>query len=167
MILFSALLLPGPVQAGFFDEFFGGPPRPFYGNPPEEEPVWGPAPIRQHRHRERRLTDEKPVLQMPTDLMHDPTLRYGDAVMMTSGINIFTGTEERSHDREDFTPLREAKHIKPAERTILSSMDVNSINEAGAAGRLVSGRSSAVTSSIVRGVMIRDERGKPVRYVGP
>jgi hypothetical protein len=166
----ALLVLPAQAQAGFFDQLFGAQPEPYYGYPPPFSQRNG-APIRHRSHRARAAAvEEKPVRQTPTDLMHDATLRYGDAVMMGSGIAIFTGRRGASHDREDFSPLQEAKHMRPREKTALGSVDVTRLDGVAgvkSSGQLVSGRSSTLTVPVTQGVMINDPNGKTIRYVGP
>ena len=108
--------------------------------------------------------------QEPTDLMHDPTLRYGDAVMMKSGIAIYTGGRTASHDAEDFSPLHDIKRLKPSEKIALEAVDAarpGHLLDARSSGQLVSGRSSVSAITLAKGVMISDHNGKSIRYVGP
>ncbi len=119
----------------------------------------------------RAPAEEKPALrQTATDLMHDATLRYGDAVMMKTGIAIYTGGREASHDPEEFSPLQDAKRLPPREKIALQAVDAarpDLLPGAKTSGQLVSGRSSAATVAIAKGVMINDQNGKSIRYVGP
>ncbi len=176
------LLVPTSASAGFFDQLFGGGRRSgtFFGFP-----TYGgeDVPIR-HYSRPRKIADEKPVLQKPTDLMHDETLRFGDAVMTTSGIKIFTGKRAPTHDLDDFTPLRVARYVKANEKSALSEMDIprsdhDAIDFKGGervspkpSGELVTGRSAIFSNSVykgplIKGAMMTDRDGKSIRYVGP
>jgi hypothetical protein len=162
---FVLIVSQAQAQAGFFDQLFGGRPesQPYYGYPAPFG-QWDGAPIRQRSHRARAVAvEEKPVKQTPTDLMHDPTLRYGDAVMMASGVDIFTGERGSSHDRDDFTPLQDAKHMRPRDKMALAAV----VDGTMAPGAPVSGRSASVTIPIAKGVMIHDPSGRAIRYVGP
>jgi hypothetical protein len=167
IVLMAAIAVPATAQAGFFDQFFGGQPQPFFGF----QRFGGPAgaPVGRRFHHARAVVDEKPVRQMPTDLMHDKTLRYGDAVMMETGISIFTGERKASHDRDDFSPLQGAR-VRPGQKIALGAVDVtrlDSVTAPKSSGGLVSGRSSTVTMPVAKGVMIQDPSGKSIRYVGP
>jgi hypothetical protein len=172
-VLLATLTLPSTASAGFFDQLFGGGTRSgtFFGFPTyngEED-----RQIRQHI-RPRKIVDEKPILQTPTDLMHDPTLRAGDAVMTSSGIKIFTGGREPTHDAEDFTPLRTARYVTPNEKSELGQLDAlhTGIVVPKPSNSVMTGRSAAITNPvsngpIVTGVMIKDRNGKEIRFVGP
>lgn len=61
--------------------------------------------------------------QTPTDIMHDPTLRPGDAYMTASGLKIFTGDISDVHDESDFTPLAGVHFLKKSERIRLAELD--------------------------------------------
>jgi hypothetical protein len=162
------------AQAGFFEQLFGAPPppqppAPSYYQP--EAPVAGPTPYVPHRHEHRReYVDTKPSLQKPTDLMHDKTLHPGDAVMMKTGIHIYTGREDALPNSDNFVPLDDATRIKPAERVALAAIDAtrnDPLSKGTAPDSLASGRSAAVAGPLVKGVEFTDQRGHTIRYVGP
>jgi hypothetical protein len=172
LIILAMLAIPSTASAGFFDQFFGGGARSgtFFGFP-----TYGSDDNRPVRHYQpRKIVDEKPILQKTTDLMHDATLRPGDAVMTSSGIKIFTGRREQTHDLEDFTPLRNARYVRRSEKLALSELDAPRDGSAivRASGDLVTGRSAALSNPvsngpIVKGVMIKERDGKEIRFVGP
>jgi hypothetical protein len=161
--IFATVAMPAAAQAGFFDQLFGGGQAQPFGYQTSPFGDWGAPPIRRRAHHVRAVVEEKLVRQTPTDLMHDQTLRYGDAVMMKSGIAIFTGERSSSHDREDFSPLQDAR-VRPREKLALGALDGSKSSD-----QLVSGRSSSTVTPvlIVKGVMIHDPSGKSIRYVGP
>jgi hypothetical protein len=174
----AALVLPSTAEAGFFDQLFGGgPSHSFFGDQPAIQ--YRAAP--RHIHHPRKIVEEKPAVQTPTDLMHDETLHYGDAVMTTSGIKIFTGERHYVHDMDDFTPLKDVR-MKPKEKMALAeinaartgqaletnSSDQNALDQKSkTAPDVVTGRSAAVVTPAAKEVMINDHDGKPIRYVGP
>ena len=110
--------LPTAAHAGFFEQFFGGPQRssqPSYGYDNPDAPRGNEPFMIQPRARVvRKAVDDKPVLQKTTDLIHDKTLRQGDAVMTKTGIKIFTGRETATHSMAEFTPLDNARRVHPA-----------------------------------------------------
>lgn len=175
MALF-AIALPGTAQAGFFDQLFGAAPsQPAYNQPSYNEvpPQLDGQPepfLLQRRAVKRVAADDKPLLQKTTDLMHDKTLRPGDAVMMKTGIHVYTGHETTAHKSADFSPLDQTPRLKPNERIALASMDGtrnDPLAKGSAPDTLSSGRSAAVSTPIVAGVKFTDQRGKTIRYVGP
>jgi hypothetical protein len=159
--------------AGFFD-FFGTQqpqPQPYYYGQSPRYGGWGSyRHSGPHRpHHAKAPADEKIARQTPTDLMHDATLRYGDAVMTKSGIRIFTGTRKASHDRDDFSPLQDVR-VKPSQKIALDAVDPahpNGTRGSKSSVELRSGRSSASTIPFAKGVMIDSGNGKAIRYVGP
>jgi hypothetical protein len=166
----ATISLAAPAQAGFFDQFFGtqpqAQPQPYYGYGFGE---WRPA-VRHRSHRVKAAAEEKIIRQTPTDLMHDATLRYGDAVMTKTGISIFTGERKALHDLDDFSPLKAAKHLRPGEKIALEAVDAACPGSAASrklSSKLISGRSSASVSPVAEGPVSRDQGGKPIRYVGP
>jgi hypothetical protein len=169
----ASIALPGTAQAGFFDQLFGGgaPSQPVYNEPQPQLNMQQPEPfvLQQRRAVKRVVVDEKPVLQKTTDLMHDKTLRPGDAVMMKTGIHVYTGREASTHRSADFATL-DASRLKPNERIALASMDGtrnDPLTKGATPDTLSSGRSAAVSTPIVAGVKFTDQRGKTIRYVGP
>ena len=165
--------MPTSAQAGFFDQLFGAPPpvtQPTYEDVrPSAPDGFAPAPL-ERRPAKRVVVDEKPVLQKTTDLMHDKTLRPGDAVMMKSGMHVYVGREVAAHTRRDFAPLDATSQIKPAQRIALAALDGtrnDPLTKPNTPDTLASGRSAAVGSPIVAGVQFTDQRGRTIRYVGP
>ena len=178
--LFASIVAPGTAQAGFFDQLFGAaaPAEPSYtysAPPPQQQQQQfdsRPEPfVAPHRRVVKRIIlDDKPVLQKTTDLMHDKTLRPGDAVMMKAGIHVFTGHETSTHRMADFARLDDARRVKPNERIALASMDAtrnDPLAKGTAPDTLSSGRSAAVGTPVVAGVKFTDQHGKTIRYVGP
>lgn len=170
MALFAASVAWTPAHAGFFDQLFGGPPAaPAYD--PGDAPQVGPsdAPVARPRPRKRIVREIAPVKQTPTDLMHDKTLRPGDAVMMKDGVHVYDGPVARAHDRSEFVPLAHAD-VSKGQRTALLPLDTSRNDPLR--GRLTpdtlaSGRSAAVGASLSQGYRITDPRGRSIRYVGP
>lgn len=173
----ASIVLPTSAHAGFFDQLFGGgaPSQPSYSQPAynEPQPQLGSQPepfvSEQRRSAKRVVLDEKPVLQKTTDLMHDRTLRAGDAVMLKTGIHVYEGRDTSTHRSADFAPL-DASRVKSRERIALASMDGtrnDPLSKGQAPDTLSSGRSAAVSTPIVVGVKFTDQRGKTIRYVGP
>ena len=163
--MFVSIALPEAAQAGFFEQFFGGSAEPqssIGADQPQSRPHF-----RRQIHRVMRTFSDKPILQTPTDIMHDPTLRPGDAVMMKSGIKVFTGHRSVSHDQNDFTPLDEVRHIKPRERIALALLDIKHDNPLTKLRLPASGRSSFVARPIVVNVEDIDEIHRTIRFVGP
>ncbi|WP_158807306.1 hypothetical protein [Beijerinckia sp. L45] len=175
LTLFASISLPSTAQAGFFDQLFGGsqPSQPEYNQaPPQQQLDTQPEPfvLQQRRIVKRVVADDKPVLQKTTDLLHDKTLRPGDAVMMKTGIHVYTGRETSTHRSADFSPLDQASRLKPNKRIALASMDGtrnDPLAKGSAPDTLSSGRSAAVGTPVVAGVKFTDQRGKTIRYVGP
>lgn len=171
LVALGAAFAPATAQAGFFDQLFGAPPPP---SQPTYQYDAAPMPLplepREHRHRAKKVyVDEKPVLQKPTDIMHDKTLRPGDAVMTKTGIHIYDGHESGTHHPDDFVPLDEAR-LKKSERVALAALDGtrnDPLAKALPPDTLASGRSAAVATPIVKGVTFTDQRGRTIRYVGP
>lgn len=170
----AAMASPAMAQAGFFDQLFGAQPQPYYYGQSPQYGEWGRsyrhyAPHRPHHAKAPAPADEKIARQTPTDLMHDTTLRYGDAVMTKTGISIFTGTRKASHDRDDFSPLEDVR-VKPTQKLALDAIDAVRPDRARgskASDELKSGRSSTSAIPLTKGVMIDDGNGKSIRYVGP
>lgn len=167
----SASVALTPARAGFFDQLFGGPPAaPAYqpydapGAAPEDMPV-----IRHHAHK-HVAREVAPVKQTPTDLMHDKTLRPGDAVMMKDGLHVYDGPVARAHDRDEFVPLAHAADLPKTERMALLALDTSRhdpLRGRMTPDTLASGRSAAVGAPVSMGYRITDARGRSIRYVGP
>lgn len=99
--------------------------------------------------------------------MHDPTLRVGDAVMMKSGIKIFTGRRRDSDAAGDFMVLEEARDIKSSERVALALLDVRRGNSSTKRGWSSPGRSSFVGRPVLGSEETFDDNHRAVRFVGP
>ena len=174
LISASAMIgVPASAQAGFFDQLFGGSASPepsVQANEPQLDVPSQPM-VLQRRHAVKKVAvDDKPVLQKTTDLMHDKTLLPGDAVMMKTGIKIYTGRDSVTHRRADFTSLDNARQVSPATKTVLASMDAtrnDPLAKAANPDTLASGRSASVSAPIVAGIKFTDQRGVTIRYVGP
>lgn len=185
-------MAPGVAHAGFFEQLFGGVPGPAPVVAPAPSPSYDQAQpsrqpvfreirrqrkklaIREHKdvgeHKDVREHKEKtPVLQKTTDLMHDKTLRSGDAIMMKDGLRIYAGREGSKHVADQFRPLNDIRHLSAKERGELVAMDMShaepllSYKQAG----LREGRSIVEAPPITSGYKITDARGKSIRYVGP
>jgi hypothetical protein len=162
-LLCAAIAVPGAAQAGFFEQLFGAPPEPSYYNrePSPEQPY-----VRHHVRRERPVVSDKPVLQKTTDIMHDPTLRDGDAVMTKTGIKIFVGSRGGVHDEDDFVSLGEARHLKRSERIGLASLDLAHSDSQSGTPAPVIGRSVAHIAPKAQGKDPRQAH-RTIRFVGP
>ena len=129
--------MTAPASAGFLDFLFKPPSpsvplvQPYDTQTPVIEPLTV-HPLVLHRTPAAQVdsgrtkgdvcckSGEDPV----AFLMHDPTLRPGDAVMTRDGIRIFEGPVSSRHVRDDFTPLAKAKNIEPGTRAELAQVDV-------------------------------------------
>ena len=171
---FCGLLAPSVAQAGFFDQLFGGlqapapQPVPTYDYGSELPP--SVRIVRPHHRKHVAVVDEKAGRQTPTDLMHDATLRPGDAVMMKSGIHIYEGDRAKTHESDEFVALDDADTSRK-ERDELLALDTTRNDPlrhgAVAPDTIASGRSASVSTPINVGYRITDAHGKSVRYVGP
>lgn len=178
---------PATAQAGFFDQLFGVAPTPAPAPAPAPSVQYGvpagsvaPAPrasgraehhADSHRARKRMVAREtKPVRQEPTDLMHDKTLRPGDAVMMKNGVHVYAGPETSRHHESQFLPLDNARHLSSQERGELVAMDMtrrDPLEYVSSKNTVREGRSSVDGPMIAAGYKITDARGRSIRYVGP
>lgn len=187
-LLISSLMITGTLSlaptsasaAGFFEQLFGSPATQSVA--PSQNPALpltsdqpsgdGGYPVDTHRSKRISVQDEKPVLQKPTDLMHDKTLRAGDPVMMKDGIHIYYGPEAGHHSSKQFVSL-DAAHVAPKTRNALVAMNTTDRDPLMDAplreGRSVAGSATALSNDlpISAGYKITDASGKSVRYVGP
>lgn len=170
MAVLAASVAWTPARAGFFDQLFGGPPAaPAYE--PSEAPQMAPsdAPVTRHRPRKKVAREIAPVKQTPTDLMHDKTLRPGDAVMMKDGLHVYDGPVARAHDRAEFVPVAHAD-LPKTQRAMLLALDTthhDPLRGRMTPDTLASGRSAAVGVPVSQGYKITDAHGRSIRYVGP
>ena len=172
-------LSPASAHAGFFDQLFGGgTPTP---EPQQVQPDGGGytydqlnqgysnIPSRPRAKKKVAAVDRKPVLQKTTDLMSDSTLRPGDAVMMKSGVHIFSGESDGHHDKSDFVALDAARHVTKDAKGQLVALDVAHrapMDYATSTTTMLEGRSVG-GREISEGYKITDVRGRSIRYVGP
>ena len=172
-------LAPASAHAGFFDQLFGGgtsepaPPQavPQGGGFTYDQMDQGYQAIPQRPRAKKKVAavDRRPVLQKTTDLMSDPTLRPGDAVMMKSGVHIFAGDSDSHHDSRDFVALETAHHVAKDTKGQLIAMDVAHrapMDYAASTTTMLEGRSVG-GRAISDGYKITDVRGRSIRYVGP
>lgn len=157
-------LAPASANAGFFDQLFGGgtpqPAQPNYGAEPQAPVSPDAGPVQTQRPFKRTVAHEvKQVRQKTTDLMHDKTLRPGDAIMMKDGVHIYNGPEAVKHSAKQFVPIDDARYVTSTQRAALVAMYTTPTTVT-----LQSGRSIGVVSP---GYRITDARGASVRYVGP
>ena len=166
----SGLFAPGVAHAGFFEQLFGLEPAPSTGYDRTERP-YEPQPYRRAvRPKKAAAVDTKPKRQMPTDLMHDATLRPGDAVMMKGGMRVYEGDDQSKHDKRDFVALEAAPDVPKKPRAELVALDTtrnDPLRGTVTPNVIASGRSAAVGAPISQGYRITDARGKSMRYVGP
>ena len=169
----AAVALPSTAQAGFFEQLFGvqPSPQPSYEYERPAQPEGNVEPLIIQRHAAKKVAvDDKPVLQKTTDLMHDKTLRPGDAVMTKTGIHVYAGREKSVHNSGEFVALDDAHHIKGEAKVMLAALDAtrnDPLTKPTTPDTLASGRSAAVSSPIVAGVKFTDQTGRTIRYVGP
>jgi hypothetical protein len=167
---------PTTASAGFFDQFFGGgassqPSQPTYdfGSQPQNGAPGGVGT--QPRLRKKVVHREvAPVRQKTTDLLHDKTLRPGDAIMMKDGVHIYSGPETAKHTTKQFVPIASARYLPSHEKAALVALDTTQVsptNISDGGNTLASGRSAAVGTPISDGFRITDARGASIRYVGP
>jgi hypothetical protein len=145
MGLASLAAMVPPASAGFLDFLFKSssqsviaPPNPsvpFVQPYATQTPVTGPRLARPpvpHRTPATQVYSGKtkgdPCCKFGEDpvafLMHDATLRPGDAVMTRDGIRIFEGPVSAHHVRDDFSPLATAKNVESSTRAELAQVDV-------------------------------------------
>jgi hypothetical protein len=172
----SGAFFPGTARAGFFDFLFGPPAVP------EQQPYDAERVYRHrfshgfHAHKpaarhKLALADkpDHPVRPLaPADIMDDPSLKRGDAVMTPAGIRIFVGYSGVPHHPEDFRKISEVKKLSQRERSALAALDTPAIKveKQGADQGPAMGR-SASEHKITAGETITDSNGRTVRYVGP
>ena len=166
--MMGGLVSPGVAQAGFFEQLFGiqpvPQPAPDYGNGYQQAPR---APRIQRRKHVAMAETGK---QKPTDIMHDTTLRQGDAVMMKSGMHIYEGDRASVHQNDEFVALDDAEDISRKQRDALIALDTtrnDPLRGNVAPDTLASGRSASVSAPVNTGYRITDMRGHSIRYVGP
>jgi hypothetical protein len=64
-------------------------------------------------------------------ILHDPTLRRGDVVMTTHGVEVFRGGGRFPYSARDFHPLRQTGDISPSLRRKLTALERASRPESG------------------------------------
>ena len=153
MIVGTALAVsPAPAAAGLLEFLFGRPaavaPAPAGG--PMEISVrprrWArPRASRRRPAAEarvpRRVASIDPV-KVPDWHLHDPTLRRGDILVLTSGPVVFDGFSGPEHQPEDFVRLDRTRLVSGAERRIVRMM-VSGIWSAAEITRTASARRRA------------------------
>lgn len=141
--------LTPPASAGFLDFLFKLPsPSAVEPQSPSVQPYAVQAPVtalrivRPAAHRKAPVlrvnvsivqaevgkTKSDPCCKSGEDpvayLLHDATLRPGDAVMTRDGIRIFQGPVSSHHVWADFAPLATATHVDSSARATLAQVDV-------------------------------------------
>lgn len=128
-----------PASAGFLDFLFK-PASPSVAEPPSasvllaeprdsETPAPRPLVVHPLVHHTVPVIEvrDPPCCKSGEDpyayLMHDKTLRPGDAVMTPNGIRIFEGPVAARHGPNDFAPLAAAKNVESKNRTELAQVD--------------------------------------------
>ena len=61
-------------------------------------------------------------------VLHDMTLRRGDAVMTEAGFRIFAGNPAAAHTTRDFPPLARAPDVSSAVRGTLRGLEIASLS---------------------------------------
>jgi hypothetical protein len=143
--LISLAAMTSPASAGFLDFLFT-PAGTSIAEPSEPpalliRPRATPAPavklrITRPQVKSKSLIVEAEPAKVKSDpcckpgedpvayLMHDETLRPGDAVMTPDGIRIFEGPISSHHGESDFAPLAKVRNIAPSSRAELAQVDV-------------------------------------------
>ena len=167
----GGLFAPGSAHAGFFEQLFGiQAPAP--QTAPESSYGYETAPRLPRVHRRKHLAsvENRTGRQTPTDIMHDTTLRPGDAVMMKTGIRVYEGDRALHHDSDDFVALDDSAVVTRKQREVLVAIDTtrnDPLRGEVAPDTIASGRSASVSTPVSAGYRITDVRGKSLRYVGP
>ena len=183
-VAFASVIGFAPVPANaanFFEQLFGGAPQGQSEQMPAQAPSLdfsapsdAPSITREHHHRRvAAIVHAEPVRQKTTDLMHDKTLQYGDAVVTKTGIEVYAGAESGRHTMRQFVALDDAD-MSAKEKDKLVAMDSTRVDPLANAP-LREGRSSSESLSrpvldslpITKGYKVTDATGKSVRYVGP
>jgi hypothetical protein len=138
VITIASLSTLPEAHAGLLDFLFGrpaGPPPSFADSVPT--PAGGDRRMPNFR---RKNTAHHQSVARPKQalcckegedamlaLMNDPTLRKGDAVMMTRGVMIFEGSNgDPSHQSDDFVALAKAASLSSKERGRILAVSSNS-----------------------------------------
>lgn len=165
-----------PAKAGFFEDLFGSLGAVF--DPAAQPQRQAPAPSTR---KVRKRSSAKPKLtivekrrrtgapQPLPGLMEDPSLQMGDAVVTKGGVRIFTGSTGTHHRPQDFVSLGDVRGLPKRTRTALAEIDANRARPdrlALSKADLVTGRSAAELP-LETGTLIKDARGRTLRYVGP
>jgi hypothetical protein len=169
----------GVAHAGFFDMLFGTqgqPAAPSY-NAPLDDSYLQARPFdrmrRPHKHVAAELKEDHAAIKeaaKTTDIMHDKTLRPGDAVVTEKGVRIFEGEKSSSHDGDDFIKVSEAPKLSPELRNTLDAIDAHRSQPSWQMGEaelpLQTGRSSA-SDAPQSALAATDKDGHTIRNVGP
>ena len=171
----------GVAHAGFFDMLFGqqaAPPPPTYVQPPLADTYLETRPFERMRRRQTRRVETAPKedhaaikeAAKSTDIMHDRTLRPGDAVMTSNGVRVFDGGKSSHHDSDDFVKLSDTSGMS---RQLLSTLDAINAHRSQPSWQmgeaelpLQTGRSSAGSAAPAPRTSV-DRDGHTIRVVGP
>lgn len=139
----AILASAAPANAGFLDFIFKPQSAPA---PAAVEIPAAPvgAPLAQTHVKDERIARTAPHKKLAAEieprkpkrapcckpgedpvayLMHDETLRPGDAIVTKDGIRIFEGPVSSHHMSSDFTPLRDARNVDSKTRATLAQVD--------------------------------------------
>ena len=173
----------GVAHAGFFDSLFG-----------TSAPAYQPAPSYNPGSRlDDRYLESRPFERMrrqihraaaapkedhaaikeaakSTDLIHDRTLRSGDAVMTDKGVRIYSGDKRSgTHDRDEFAKLSDVQGMSRELRTTLDAINAHRSQSTWQVGEaevpLQTGRS--VYGDLKPPRTTTDKEGRTIRVVGP
>ena len=167
----------GVAHAGFFDMLFGsqGRSEPMYNAPPADGEYLQTRPFETMRRKSRVAVAPKEdhaaikEAAKSTDIMHDKTLRSGDAVMTDKGVRVFDGERSSRHDDDEFVKLTDTSGMSREVRSTLDAINAHRSQptwQMGEAelplqtGRSASGRPTEVRTST-------DKDGRTIRVVGP
>jgi hypothetical protein len=172
-------LQTGVAHAGLFDMLFGSQGQstaPSYDAPLDDPSVLPQAfgrIRRPHRHVAVELKEDHAAIKeaaKSTDIMHDKTLRPGDAIVTEKGVRIFEGEKSADHDIDDFVRVAEAPKMSQELRGTLGEIDAHRSQPSWQIGEaelpVQTGRSSA--SDAPQSVKVAvDANGHTIRNVGP
>ena len=168
----------GVAHAGLFDLLFGSQqPAPTYAQPPLADTYLETRPFEKMRRQTRRVEtapkeDHAAIKEAAksTDIMHDRTLKPGDAVMTDNGVRVFDGGKSSHHDSDDFVKLSDTSGMSRQLRSTLDAINAHRSQPSWQMGEaelpLQTGRSSTGSATPAPRTSV-DKDGHTIRVVGP
>ena len=168
----------GVAHAGLFDLLFGQQPAPpVYVQPPSADTYLETRPFERMRRQTRRVEaapkeDHAAIKEAAksTDIMHDRTLKPGDAVMTTNGVRVFDGEKSSRHDSDDFVKLSDTSGMSRQLRSTLDAINAHRSQPSWQVGEaelpLQTGRSTTGSTPPAPRTSV-DKDGHTIRVVGP